>query len=256
MQEEIRTPSCDLHSGAYGGAVVNPINLLSRIIGELHNDDGQVQIPGFYDDVIELTDKERADLEALGFDAGAFLGDVGMKRERGERGWSTLERLWARPTCDVNGIWGGYIGEGAKTVIASEAHAKISCRLVASQDPDKVLAGVKEFFAARVPDDCVFNIDWSEGSPAIRVPTDSQYLKAALAGLEQTYDSKARLIGSGGSIPVVGSIRSILGYDSLLVGFGLDDDRMHSPNEKFELRCYEMGIKSHANIMAKLAGIA
>ncbi len=255
LQVTLRGPTRDLHSGAYGGAVVNPVNLLSRIIGELHNDKGQVQIPGFYDDVVFLTQEERGNLEALGFDARAFLEEVGMKHERGEEGWSTLERLWARPTCDVNGFWGGYIGEGAKTVIASEAHAKISCRLVANQQPDKILAGLKEFFAQRVPDDCEIRIDWSEGSPAIRVPTDSPYLESALAGLEQTYDAKARLIGSGGSIPVVGSIRSILGYDSLLVGFGLDDDRMHSPNEKFELRCYEMGIKSHANIIAQLAGV-
>lgn len=252
----LKGPSHDLHSGMYGGAVVNPINALTKVLSQLHNDDGVVQIPGFYDDVLPLSEEEIKQWETLGFDELEFLGTAGYKEPFGEKGRSTLERIWARPTCDINGIWGGYTGAGAKTVIGAQASAKVSCRLVANQDPDKIFESLKQFFQQRTPPGCKWEIQSHGVSPAIRVPTDSPYLQAAMAGLSETYSKDAVLIGTGGSIPLVGSIQRILGFDSLLIGFGLDDDRVHSPNEKFEMRCFEMGIKSHVAILEQLAAVA
>ncbi len=248
-------PSHDLHSGAYGGAIVNPINALARIIGELHDATGRVRIPGFYDDVMEVTGEQREQWRSLGFDEQQFLQSAGLTSPHGEHGYSTLERIWARPTCDVNGIWGGYIDEGAKTVIASRASAKVSCRLVADQNPQAVYDGLVRFLHDRTPPGFKWEIHPHGMSPAIRVPTDSPYLEAARQGLGAVFDRDPVLVGTGGSIPVVGSIKRILGFDSLLVGFGLDDDRMHSPNEKFELRCLHNGIRSHAAILAQLAAM-
>ena len=242
-------PSHDLHSGMYGGGVVNPINALTKILGALHDENGVVQIPGFYDDVIELSEVERKQWESLGYDEKQFLAGAGLKTPTGEKGRTILERLWSRPTCDINGIWGGYTGEGAKTVIPAHASAKISCRLVADQDPRKVHTGLEQFLHERTPPDCRFEIKTHGLAPAIRVPTDSKFLQVSLDALKRVYGKEAVLMGCGGSIPVVGSIQRILGFDSLLVGLGLEDDRIHSPNEKFELRCFEMGIKSHAAIL-------
>ncbi len=251
----LKGPSHDLHSGMYGGAVVNPNNALARILGELHDDQGVVQIPGFYDDVITLSDEEAAQWNGLGFDEAEFLASAGLKTPIGETGQSTLQRTWSRPTCDVNGMWGGYIGKGAKTVIPAEASAKISCRLVAKQDPQKVYDGLVKFLEDRTPPDCSWEIECHGVSPAIRVPTESPYLEAARKGLAESFGVDPVLIGTGGSIPVVGSIQELLGFDSLLVGFGLDDDRVHSPNEKFEVKCFEMGIKAHIAMLAQLAEI-
>jgi len=248
-------PSHDLHSGMYGGAVLNPINALARILGELHDENGVIRIPGFYDDVRPLSPVEQKQWNSLGFDEAAFLGGAGLKASVGEAGCSVLERLWSRPTCDLNGIWGGYTGEGAKTVIASHASAKLSCRLVADQDPQKIYDGIMAFLNERTPPDCRWEVKSHGLNPAIRVPTDSVYLKATQKALKNVFDREAVLMGCGGSIPVVGSIQRILGFDSLLVGFGLDDDRIHSPNEKFELRCFEMGIKSHAAMLDAFASM-
>jgi acetylornithine deacetylase/succinyl-diaminopimelate desuccinylase-like protein len=251
----LRGPTRDLHSGMYGGAVVNPINLLTRILADLHDAEGRVQIPGFYDDVKEVDEAERRQWAALGFDEAAFLGEVGLSTPGGEKGRPPLERLWARPTCDINGIWGGYTGEGSKTVIAAEASAKVSCRLVADQDPQKILAGLKAFLDARTPPDFRWEIKVYGNSRAIRVPADSPFLQAAKGGLYEVYGREAVLMGCGGSIPAVGMIQDILGYDSLLVGFGLEDDKVHSPNEKFEMKCFKNGMLSHAAILARLAGV-
>ncbi|MCH8823435.1 MAG: dipeptidase [Planctomycetes bacterium] len=252
----LKGPSHDLHSGMYGGAVVNPINALTRVLSQLHNDDGVVQIPGFYDDVLPLSEEEIKQWEQLGFDETEFLATAGYKEPFGEKGHSTLERMWSRPTCDINGIWGGYTGAGAKTVIGAQVSTKVSCRLVANQDPDKIFESLKQFFQQRTPPGCKWEIQSHGISPAIRVPTDSPYLQAAMKGLSETYSKDAVLIGTGGSIPLVGSIQKILGFDSLLIGFGLDDDRVHSPNEKFEMRCFEMGIKSHVAILEQLAAVS
>jgi acetylornithine deacetylase/succinyl-diaminopimelate desuccinylase-like protein len=163
--------------------------------------------------------------------------------------------MWSRPTCDINGLWGGYTGEGAKTIIPARASAKISCRLVSDQDPQKVYDGLVAFLHERTPPDCRWEIKSHGLNPAVQVPTDSPFLAAALAGLESVYDRPALLIGSGGSIPVAGSFQRLLGYDALLVGFGLDDDRIHSPNEKFELRCFEMGMRSQAAMLDNFARV-
>ena len=249
-------PSRDLHSGMYGGAVLNPINALTRILGQLHDADGRIQIPGFYDDVEEPSAAELEAWKGLGFDEAAFLGEIGLKTPTGEKGRTALERLWSRPTCDINGIHGGYTGAGAKTVIAAHATAKLSCRLVPGQDPDKVFAGLTAFLDARTPADGRWEFKTFSMSRAIRVPADSPWLQAAMRGLAAVYTKKPVLIGCGGSIPVVGMIQDTLGFDSLLVGFGLEDDRVHSPNEKFDLACFRNGMLSHAAILQQLADVA
>ncbi|EWY36641.1 hypothetical protein N825_25820 [Skermanella stibiiresistens SB22] len=253
LEVTLHGPSHDLHSGLYGGGVLNPINALTRVLAQIHDDQGRVQFPGFYDDVTPLSEAEREQWRGLGFDEDGFLAGVGLKTPRGEEGWSTLERVWARPTCDINGIWGGYTGAGSKTVIPARASAKFSCRLVAGQDPKKILAGIRAFLDARTPADCRWDVTTFGNSPAIKVPADSPHLKKAMAGLADIYGKPPVLIGSGGSIPVVGYIQRILGFDSILVGFGLDDDLIHSPNEKFELACYRNGMRSHAAILARMA---
>ncbi len=255
IEATLRGPSHDLHSGMYGGTLVNPCNALCEILGQLHTPDGRVAIPGFYDDVAELDAARRRDWSALDFDEAEFLGSAGMKTPFGEPGRSTLERMWSRPTCDINGIYGGYTGKGAKTVIGAYAAAKISCRLVPGQDPTRVRAGLEKFLESRTPPDCRWEFHQHGGSPAIQVPTDSKWLKAASRGLERTYSRRPVLIGTGGSIPAVGSIQKILGVDSLLVGFGLDDDRVHSPNEKFELTCFQNGIRSHIAMLDEFAAL-
>ena len=244
-------PSRDLHSGMYGGAVPNPLNVLTRALGQLHDAEGRVRIPGFYDQVREL--EEAQAWAALPFDEAEFLAGAGVTAPQGEAGRSTLERVWSRPTCDINGIWGGYTGPGSKTVIPAQASAKLSCRLVPDQDPERVLAGLREFLDARTPPDCRWEIATHGLSPAIRLPADSPYLQAASRALEAVFGRPPLLVGMGGSIPAVEAIKRLLGMDSLLVGFGLADDLVHSPNEKFELRCFEAGMRSHARLLAELA---
>ncbi|GGG31758.1 hypothetical protein GCM10010964_19670 [Caldovatus sediminis] len=252
VQIDLRAASRDLHSGLYGGSALNPINLLTRILGELKDAEGRIRLPGFYEGVAELAPEQRREWEALGFDEAAFLGEVGLSVPAGERGRAALERLWARPTADINGIWGGYTGPGSKTVIPAEAHAKLSFRLVPGQDPQRVIAGLRAFLDARLPADAKAEIQVFGASPAIEVPAESRWVRAARAALAEEYGRPAVLMGSGGSIPVVESMRRILGLESLLMGFGLNDDQVHSPNEKFELRCLRHGIRSHARLLAAL----
>ncbi len=251
----LRAATRDLHSGLFGGSALNPITALTRILGELKDQDGHVQIPGFYDGVETVTNAQAAEWEALGFNEGAFLGGIGLSAPAGERGLPALQRLWARPTADINGIWGGYMGPGAKTVIAAEASAKVSFRLVPRQDPAKIVEQFQRFVAERLPPDA--RVEWKlfASGPAIEVPTDSPWVRAARAVLGEEYGRPAVLIGSGGSIPVVSSLKSVLGVDSLLMGFGLDDDQVHSPNEKFEQVCFHHGIRAHARLLGRLAGV-
>jgi acetylornithine deacetylase/succinyl-diaminopimelate desuccinylase-like protein len=256
MEVTLHGPSRDLHSGMYGGAVPNPINALARILSDLHDADHRVTIPGFYDGVSELSPQTKSQWESLGFSDAEFLGDIGLKDGFGERGRSTLERTWSRPTCDVNGISGGYEGKGAKTVIAAHATAKVSFRLVSKQDPEKIAAAFREFVNARLPAGCRAEFESHGANPAIEVSESSRFLAAAERGLQTVFGRPALRIGTGGSIPAVGSIQRILGMDSLLVGFGLDDDCVHSPNEKFELACYRNAIKSHAAMLAEFAALA
>jgi acetylornithine deacetylase/succinyl-diaminopimelate desuccinylase-like protein len=256
MEVTVHGPSRDLHSGMYGGAVPNPIYVLARIVSELHDGDRRVTIPGFYDGVGELPAQTKAQWESLGFSDAEFLGDIGLGEGFGERGRSTLERTWSRPTCDVNGIFGGYTGKGAKTVIAAHATAKISFRLVSKQDPAKIARAFEEFVRSRLPAGCRAEFESHGANAAIEVSESSRFLAAANAGLREVFGKAPLLIGTGGSIPAVGSIQRILGMDSLLVGFGLDDDCVHSPNEKFELECYRNAIRSHAAILGELAALS
>ncbi len=249
----LKGPSHDLHSGMYGGAVTNPNNALARIIAALHDEDGRVQIPGFYDDVREIGEAEAAAWRAIGVSEADFLATAGLRTPVGEKGRTLLERTWSRPTCDVNGIWGGYIGAGAKTVIPARASAKLSCRLVPDQDPEKVLAGLKRFIEQRLPPDFSYELQEFGKSPAMRVPTDSTYLRAARRAAFTVFGREPVLIGCGGSIPVAGSMQRLLGLDTVFIGFGLDDDRVHSPNEKFELVCFERGIRTHVALLGELA---
>jgi acetylornithine deacetylase/succinyl-diaminopimelate desuccinylase-like protein len=253
-QVTLKSANRDLHSGLYGGSALNPINALARVIGDLQDANGRIQLPGFYDKVKPVSNTQRAEWDALGFDERAFLGKIGLDTPAGERGYSALERLWARPTADINGMWGGYTGVGGKTVIASEASAKVSFRLVPNQDPHEVMEQFKRFITERLPPGATVTFDGGTQTPGIEVNVDSPWVRAAQAALADEYGKAAVLMGSGGSIPVVTSLRSVLGIDSLLMGFGLDDDQVHSPNEKFEQRCFHHGIRSHARLLAKFAG--
>ncbi|MCQ4161927.1 dipeptidase [Roseomonas sp. GC11] len=253
VQIDLRLGERDLHSGLFGGSAVNVLNLLTRILGELKDEEGRIRIPGFYDGVAEPTAEQRAAWDALGFDEAAFLGAQGLSVPGGEAGRSAPERLWARPTADINGIWGGYMGEGSKTVIACEGHAKLSCRLVPGQDPEKIVEGIRAFVQSRLPADAQFTLQVFGLAPGVSIPTDSPAVLAARRVLEAEFGRPAVLAGGGGSIPVVSSLKGILGLDSLLMGFGLDDDQVHSPNEKFELACLHAGTRSHARLLGELS---
>jgi len=245
----VKAASRDLHSGLFGGSALNPINALTRLLGALHDAEGRVTLPGFYDGVAELSPAQRREWDELGFDETAFLGEIGLHRPAGEAGRGGLERMWARPTADINGIWGGYQGDGAKTVIASEAGAKISFRLVAGQDPARIFESFRSFVAAHVPTDLHVEIESFGLAPGFEVSAQNAWVDTARRVLTEEYGREAVLIGSGGSIPVVESLRRILGLDTLLMGFGLADDQVHSPNEKFDLRCLDQGSSAHARLL-------
>ncbi len=253
-QVTLRAAERDLHSGIFGGAALNPINALTQILGQLQDAEGRVQLDGFYDGIAEISPGLRAEWEGLGFDEGAFLGGIGLAHPVGERGRAPLERVWARPTADINGIWGGYQGPGSKTVIAAEAGAKVSFRLVPGQDPARIAESFRRFVAARAPADAKVTVEVFSASPGIEIEAGGRVVMAAQAALAAEYGRPAVLIGSGGSIPVVESMRRVLGLDSLLMGFGLDDDQVHSPNEKFEWACFHHGIRSHVRLLGELAG--
>ena len=254
VQIDLFGPDRDLHSGMYGGAALNPINALTRMLGDLHDDQGRVRVPGFYDGVAELPPALAAQWQSLGFDEAAMLGAIGLPPgSAGEIGRPVLERLWARPTADLNGIWGGYMGAGSKTVIPSEAHAKLSFRLVPGQDPAVVLAGLREFVAERTPPGARVTIQDFSSSPGVAVPTGGPFIAAAIEALTEEYGKPPVMMGCGGSIPVVGSLRTLLGLDTILMGFGLEDDQVHSPNEKFDWACFLGGARSHARLLGKLA---
>ncbi len=243
----------DLHSGIYGGAAVNPIHALARILGALHDANGAVALPGFYDGVEELPDEIRQQWNALDFDAAAFLGEVGLTTPAGERDRTPLEQLWSRPTCDVNGVVGGYTGAGTKTVLPAKATAKVSFRLVGAQSPERVVQAFRSFVASRLPPDVKAEFVSHGGSPAISLPMRNEALRRARRALEAEWGKPAALVGCGGSIPIVGAFKREFKMDSLLVGFSLEDDNMHSPNEKYELTSFHKGARSWARILAALA---
>jgi len=255
VYEEVRLTCADrdLHSGLFGGAARNPIHVLAEVLAAMHKPDGSVAIPGFYDGVHELPADIKADLAGLDLTPEKFLGPIGLKIPAGEKDRLLIEQITTRPTAEVNGILGGYTGEGAKTVIPGKAMAKVSFRLVGAQDPEKIRAAFRDFVRARVPADCSVEFGNFTSAPAFEVAFDNPALGKARAALAEEWGKKALTIGAGGSIPIVGDFKTILGMDTLMVGFALDDDRVHSPNEKYDLRSFHKGIRSWARIFAALA---
>ena len=243
----------DLHSGVFGGAAQNPLRLLSEILGSMWDQSGRVTIPGFYEGVKELPADIKADLKGLGLTAEKFLGPIGLKQPSGEKDRMLIEMITTRPTAEVNGIIGGYTGEGAKTVIPGEASAKVSFRLVGEQNPEKIRDAFRAFVRARLPADCKVEFGNFGLAPPIQLSFDNPALTKARAVLAEEWGHKAVAVGAGGSIPIVADFKEVLGMDSLLVGFALDDDRVHSPNEKFDLNCYHKGIRSWARILDTLS---
>ncbi|MGA8170276.1 MAG: M20/M25/M40 family metallo-hydrolase [Methylocystis sp.] len=255
VQEEVvlRGASHDLHSGMFGGPVVNPIHVLSKIIGELHDADGKVALPGFYDGVPELPEDIAAQWRDLDFDEAAFLRGVGLTQVGGEVGRGVMEQIWARPTCDVNGIVGGYTGKGTKTVLPARASAKFSFRLVGTQSPKKILESFRAFVRERLPADVTAEFIPHGASAALNLPFGSEPLKRARRALAEEWGVEAALTGCGGSIPIVGAFKRDLGMDALMIGFALEDDRIHSPNEKYSLTSFHKGARSWARVLAALA---
>ena len=253
---EITCASHDLHSGMYGNAARNPIQVLGEIIASLRNPDGSVAIEGFYDDVKELPADVAALWKRLPYDEASFMAGAGLTTAAGEKGRSVLEQTRARPTCEINGITGGYTGDGFKTVIPAKASAKISFRLVSDMDPLKVRDAFRKHVTDRLPPDAKVTFHEHGGSPAVTVPSDGPFVGKAAGALQAEWGKETALIGSGGSIPVAGEFKRILGIDTMLIGLALDDDRIHSPNEKYNLTSYHKGIRSWIRIIAALAETA
>ena len=249
----VKAASRDLHSGMYGSAAANPIRILTRVLASLHDDDGRVTVPGFYEGVPETPDDIIKMWDGLGFSEAEFLGDIGLSKPAGEAGRSVLEQVWARPTCEMNGIIGGYTGEGFKTVIPAVASAKVSFRLVGTQDPLAIRKAFRKQVEKLIPDDCSVEFLDHGASPAVHLGYDMPAMKKAAQALTQEWGKDAALIGMGGSVPVVGHFQNILEIESLLVGFAQDDDRIHSPNEKYELKSFHKGTRSWARIMQAFA---
>jgi acetylornithine deacetylase/succinyl-diaminopimelate desuccinylase-like protein len=243
----------DLHSGVFGGAAQNPLRLLAEILGAMRDDKGRVTIPGFYDGVKDLPPDIKADLKGLDLTPEKFLGPIGLKTSAGEQDRMLIEQITTRPTAEINGIIGGYTGEGAKTVIPGEASAKVSFRLVGTQNPEKIRDAFRAFVRGRLPADCKVEFGNFGLAPPLQLSFDNPALNKARDVLGEEWGKKAVAVGAGGSIPIVADFKSVLGMDSLLVGFALDDDRVHSPNEKFDLTCYHKGIRSWARILSALA---
>ena len=254
IEVRLHGPKRDLHSGLFGGIALNPIQALVSILGQLKDETGRIQIPGFYDGITPVSPAQAENWAGLGFNPAAFLGDVGLSTPAGEANQLPLAQLWARPTAELNGIYGGYQGEGSKTVIPAHATAKLTFRLVAGQDPHKVLENFERFVTDRLPPDARAEFRRGGAAPGFSLSPDAPFLRAAQAALAAEFGKPAALIGSGASIPVVEAFKTHLGLDTLLAGFGLDDDCIHSPNEKFELACFHRGTRAHARLLAAFAG--
>lgn len=248
-------PSQDLHSGVFGGAVTNPANALAKMLAALINDKGQVQVPGFYDDVVPISDTERAAMKKLPFDEREFMKQLGVDAVTGEASYTTLERRWARPTYDVNGLTSGYQGEGAKTVLPARASAKFSFRLVPNQQPQKVAAALEPMLQKLLPAGLKMELISFHGAPGVVVPLESPYMAAASQAIAAGFGRAPVFIREGGSIPVVSTFHEKLGVDTLLLGWGQNDDNTHSPNEKFCLADFHRGIKASAHLWQEISNI-
>jgi acetylornithine deacetylase/succinyl-diaminopimelate desuccinylase-like protein len=249
----VKGAKSDLHSGMFGGTVANPLNALSSILASLKGPDGRILIEGFYDPVRPLEDWERAEFAQLPFSEAEFLAQVGAPSLEGEAGYTTLERRWARPTCDVNGLYGGYQGPGPKTVLPWKAGAKLSFRLVPDQDPKQVFAQFKAHVARQTPPGVTVEVIEHHGAPAVLVGVDSPGVRAATRAIEAGFGKPPVFMREGGSIPVVGLLKENLGVDTLLLGWGQNDDNLHGPNEKFSIADYHRGIKAGVHLLAELA---
>lgn len=244
VEVEVTGPNRDLHSGVYGGGVANPINILAQMIAKLQDEQNRITIPGFYDDVQELSAEERAALNAAPFNKVAYCSDLEIDQVHGEEGYSTLERTGIRPTLDVNGIWGGYIGEGAKTVLPSKAYAKISMRLVPNQSSDKITELFAKHFKALAPKSVKVEVRPHHGGEPVVTPTDSPEYQAASLAIQETFGKEPIPKRGGGSIPIVALFEEVLGLKSVLMGFGLDIDALHSPNESYGIFNFNKGIET------------
>ncbi|WP_435009147.1 dipeptidase [Tundrisphaera lichenicola] len=249
----VKGAKSDLHSGMFGGTVTNPLNALASILASLKGPDGKIRIEGFYDPVRPLEAWERAEFAKLPFSEAEFLEQVGAPSLEGEEGYTTLERRWARPTCDVNGLYGGYQGPGPKTVLPWKAGAKLSFRLVPDQDPKQVAEQFRAHVAKETPPGVTVEVIEHHGAPAVLVGVDSPGIRAASRAIEAGFGKPPVFMREGGSIPVVGLLKENLGVDTLLLGWGQNDDNLHGPNEKFSLADYHRGIKASAHLLAELA---
>ncbi|MAE64946.1 MAG: hypothetical protein CMJ18_11810 [Phycisphaeraceae bacterium] len=250
---ELHGPNRDLHSGVYGGAVANPAVVLCRVLGGLFDEHRRVTIPQFYDDVATLTEAQREAWRGLGFDEHRqLLGPAGVDRPIGEAGFSTLERRWARPSCDINGLYGGYMGAGTKTIVPSFAGAKVSFRLAPNQRSEHIGRQFHAWLESHDVEGCRWKIEQLGSADPIIMPTDAPYMAAAQRAVERTSGRSAVLIREGATLPILTDFKSILGLDCLLLGFGLADDRIHAPDEKFDLACFALGCRTHAALLAEL----
>ena len=256
VHEEITItgPRIDLHSGMYGGPAINPIRVLTKLLAALHDKAGKVTLPGFYDGVLPLPKATAKQWGNLKFSDKKFLREVGLAQPAGEKGKSVLEQIWARPTAEVNGIWGGYTGAGTKTVLPSQAHAKLTFRLVGKQNPNKILKAFQKFAKSHIPKDCKIAFSGrGGGSPAMEISENNPFIAKSATALKEEFGRHTVLMGSGGSIPICRCFKDILGMDSVLVGFGLNDDAIHSPNEKYNVESFRRGIRSWVRIIGALA---
>jgi acetylornithine deacetylase/succinyl-diaminopimelate desuccinylase-like protein len=242
----VRGPDRDLHSGEFGGAVANPADVLARMIAALHDEDRRIAIPGFYDKVRELEGREREAFASLPHNEAAYKKDLDVEALEGEEGFTTLERLWARPTLEVNGIWGGFSGEGAKTVLPAEAGAKISCRLVPDQNPDEVSDLLEKRLRELAPASVSLEFIRHHGGNPFLAEPDNTFVKAGARAINKAFGKMPVLVRGGGSVPVTETFQSMLGVPCVMMGVGLPDDRLHSPNEKFDLEQFHKGIEAAA----------
>jgi acetylornithine deacetylase/succinyl-diaminopimelate desuccinylase-like protein len=252
LEVHVEGPSMDLHSGSFGGGIANPVNVLARMIAKLHDDDGRITVPGFYDKVATLTKAERAEIASLPFDENEWRASTGAPSVFGEKGFSTLERVWSRPTLDCNGISGGFQGEGSKTIIPARAMAKISCRLVPHQEPDEILEKVSAYLRAIAPPGVRVRIVPLHGGRPYLAPTDHPVFDVAKRAFSKAFGRPTVFIREGGSIPFVRTIADVTGKPCLLMGFGQPDENAHAPNEWLLLENFHLGIKSAAWLYSEL----